>query len=170
MPGRDEKEAWRAFKEPIQRVIGCVDQTVRLHEKQFKDGIRLLATTVDGIPFGDGLVFRFSLQLEPLSDDGVWRMSTRRYDFTIWTKTRVPTMVFGWHWHPASKQSKVVYPHLHVPSALSHKSKHIPTGRLSLEDIVMFGFDELGVIPTVENALAIVNETRDLHKQHRSWH
>jgi hypothetical protein len=71
---REEKEAWRAFKEPIQRVIGCVDQTARLHEKAFPDGVRLLATTVDGIPFGDGLVFRFSLQLEPILVDDVWRM------------------------------------------------------------------------------------------------
>jgi hypothetical protein len=166
---REEKEAWRAFKEPIQRVIGCVDQTARLHEKAFPDGVRLLATTVDGIPFGDGLVFRFSLQLEPILVDDVWRMSTRRYDFTIWTKTKVPTMVFGWHWHPASKQSKVAYPHLHVPSALSHKSKHIPTGRISLEDVVLFGFDELGVTSAIENAVEIVNEARDLHKRQRSW-
>jgi hypothetical protein len=79
-------------------------------------------------------------------------------------------MVFGWHWHPASKQSKVYYPHLHVPSALSHKSKHISTGRLSLEDIVLFGFDELGVTPTLGNAIDIVNEARDVHKQQRSWH
>ena len=169
MPGRDEKEAWRAFKEPIQRVIGCVDLNVRLIEKRFDGGVRILTTNANGIRFGDALTFSFSLRLAPVQENGVWRMSTQRYDFMITHRTEPTKMVFGWHWHPASKKSRIAYPHLHVPSALSHKSRHIPTGRLSLEDVVLFGFDELGVVPTVENAVAIVNETRDLHIRHRSW-
>jgi hypothetical protein len=169
VPGRDEKEAWRAFKEPIQRVTGCVDMTVRLIERTFEGGIRILSTDDKGIRFGDALIFSFSLRLEPVVTDGVWRMSTRRYDFMITQRTDPKKVVFAWHWHPASRQSRIVYPHLHVPSALSHKTRHIPTGRVTLEDVVLFGFDELGVTPAHENAVSIVNETRELHKRHRSW-
>jgi hypothetical protein len=170
LPGRNPQEAWRNFKEPIQRVVGCVDLSSRLVEREFDDGRRLLAGPSNGIAFGPSLSLTFSLQLEPIEEAGDWRMTTRRYDFTLTQRTKPAELTFGWHWHPASRRSQVVYPHVHVPSAATFSTKHIPTGRVSLEDVILFGFAELGVPPANTNAEKIVAEVRDRHKQYRSWH
>jgi len=58
---------------------------------------------------------------------------------------------------------------VHVPSAKSYSTRHIPTGRVALEDVIMFGLDELGVTPTSDHARRIVAEVRDRHEEFRSW-
>ncbi len=170
MPGRDQKEAWRAFKDPISRAVGCLDMSARLVERRFENGVMLLGSSSPGIKFGDALMLVFSLQLEPVKDADQWRMTTRRYDFTLVSRTRSTEVVFGWHWHPASKRSRITYPHVHVPSASAFKTRHIPTGRVALEDVILFGFDDLGVLPAHQDARRIVAEVRDKHRQYRSWH
>lgn len=87
MPGRDEQEVWRGFREPIARAVGCVDIAARLVERVFPNGVRLLASS----------------------------------------------------------------------------------GRVSLEDVILFGFDDLGIAPAHGDARRIVTEIRDRHKLFRSW-
>lgn len=170
MPGRDEQEAWRGFREPVARAVGCVDIAARLVERVFPNGVRLLASSARGVPFGPSLVLSFSWQVEPVvAVDGRFRMTTRRYDYTLTRRTDPRRIVFGWHWHPASRRSQVTYPHLHVPSALEFKTRHLPTGRVSLEDVILFGFDDLGIAPAHGDARRIVTEIRDRHKLFRSW-
>lgn len=169
MPGRTVEEAWRAFRDPIRRTIGALDLTARLSERAFDGGIHFLGSTAQGINFGPALNFTFSFHLEPLQENGEWRMTTRRYDFTLTERTDRAKLVFGWHWHPASRRSKITYPHVHVPSAAAFSTRHIPTGRVSIEDVIMFGFDDLGVTPSHEQAMAIVEANRSRHKQYRSW-
>jgi hypothetical protein len=60
--------------------------------------------------------------------------------------------VFAWHWHPTRTPQKP-YPHLHVRSehrllGLALKNLHMPTGRVSFEEVVRFLIDELRVVPT----------------------
>lgn len=97
-------------------------------------------------------------------------MTTLRCDYEIFRLTQPKNPIFSWHWHPKSRRSKVSYPHLHVRSASEFPTKHLPTGRVSIEDVNFFAFDELGVQPTHEDARRIVTEIRDRHKLFRSWH
>ncbi len=70
MSGRNEREAWRAFVDPIRRAVGAVDLVARLQERRFANGIRHLATAPSGIAFGT-LTLSFSFQMEaPLSPRG----------------------------------------------------------------------------------------------------
>lgn len=128
-----------------------------------------LATQSTGIPFGPALSLFFSFRVRPVESEGTWRVTTERYDYTLTRPASPDKIVFGWHWHPESRRSRVSYPHLHVPSAESFSTKHVPTGRVSLEDVVMFGFDELNVTPAHATARAVVEEVRSTHKQYRSW-
>jgi hypothetical protein len=170
MPGRNEAEAWRDFRDPILRSVGCIDLAARLNERRFDDGVRLLATPHQGIRFGKVLTLSFSFRMELTQmDDGRQQMSTRRYDFTITSLAEPDKPVFGWHWHPASRRSPITYPHVHVPSASQFKTRHIPTGRVALEDVILFGFDDLDVEPAHDQAVSILTEVRNRHKQHRSW-
>ena len=172
MPGRNEKEAWRAFADPVKRAIGAVDLTARLVEKHFsEDDVHILSSAPPGIPFGN-LTLSFSINVTPLPGEsgGEWRMTTTRYDYALERVTsKRREQVVGWHWHPRSCRSDVLYPHVHVPSANSYSTRHIPTGRVALEDVIMFGFDDLGVAPTSDRAWQIVADVRDRHKEFRSW-
>ena len=168
MPGRNPEEAWRDFRDPIRRTVGAVDLTTRLIQRRFPEERRLLATPSTGIAFGKELTLIFSLLLEPVPFETTqWRMTTRRYDYTIVHDSG--DLVFGWHWHPESKRSRVTYPHIHVPSAGRYRTRHIPTGRISLEDVVLFGIDDLGVAGTYPTAREVVSEVHARHRIDRTW-
>lgn len=164
-----EAEAWREFRDPIARVIGCVDQRTRLVERQFADGVRLLSSPTDGVPFGDNLVLQFAFHLKHVEKEAEQRMTTLKYTFTLY-EAKSGDRVFGWHWHPVSRRSKVPYPHVHIPKGAPFCNSHVPTGRMSLEDVVLFGLDDLAVKPTVPTGRQIVIDIRDRHKANRGWH
>lgn len=170
MPGRNPEEAWREFRDPIQRVVNCVDIGVPCRERRLDgDRLRWIASPVVGVPFGEHLSLNFALTLEAIEDDGVWRMTTKKYDYTV-VRTRTPAdRVFGWHWHPFSKRSGIKFPHLHVPSALEFSTRHIITGRVALEDVILFGVDQLNVPLAYDGARSVIEAARDRHKKYRSW-
>lgn len=170
MPGRNPDESWRAFRDPIITSVRCVDPGAWLNERLFPDGTRLLATPARGIGFGNALTLTFSFHLEPFQDGaGQWHMSTRRYDYTLATRAHPDEIVFGWHWHPRSRRSHITYPHVHVPSASTFSTRHIPTGRVALEEIILFGFDDLNVPPADATARTRLTEVLERHKLHRRW-
>lgn len=115
------------------------------------------------------LELSFAITLEHVVKQGEPRMSTVRYVYTLSRPGAPPTQVFGWHWHPESQRSGVLTPHLHLPKGVPYASTHVPTGRICLEDIVLFGFDQLEVEPTTQNGADIVRESRSTHAQHRGW-
>lgn len=149
-------------------MINCVDQSVRLSERDFGNGRRMLSSPTDGMQFGASFNFTFSLILEHTLKAGEQRMTTRRYTYSI-IKAGTQDRIFAWHWHPESKSSRVKYPHVHVPQGSPYSTRHVPTGRITLEDVILFGFDELGVGPSVPEAVRIITEVRDKHKLHRGW-
>jgi hypothetical protein len=108
--------------------------------------------------------------------DGEWKVSTKAYVYVVSIATRrapVPVEVFAWHWHP-ERMPRKAYPHLHVRSehrllGLALKNLHIPTGRVSFEEVVRFLVDELRVVPSREDWRSVVDETEVLFKQYRTW-
>ena len=100
------------------------------------------------------------------AERGPFRMSTRRYDFEL---IEGGAVVFGWHWHPESKRTDVTWPHLHLPPGSVHKSKHVPTGRVALEDVLLFCIRDMNVRPAHDQGIPILEEVAQRHKQHRSW-
>jgi len=170
VPRRDERAVFRAFADPIQTVVSCVDLKVRLQQRGFDNGNWLLTTGSDGLRLTDGLRLFFSFIVNTVEKSGESAMTTLRYDYEIFRPTQPTNSIFGWHWHPESRRSKVSYPHLHVRSASEFPTKHLPTGRVSIEDVILFTFDELGVQPTNGDSRRIITEVRDRHKLFRSWH
>lgn len=173
MPGRNPNEAWRAFKEPIERAVGAIDQAIRLVTKvhTVSDGeLRILKTEEPGLSFGPAHLLSIALHVVPIEqDDRQWRMTTRKYDYTLTERARPNKVVIGWHWHPRSRRSGVSNPHMHIPTANAFPTKHLPTGRVALEDVLLFGLDELGVTPAVAGAREIVDRVRTNFVDHRSW-
>lgn len=162
-----KKAAWRSFCAPIERVVGCVDQSARLDARLFDNGRRHLAGVK--IPFGADLLLTFAFTLEHGIKAGVDRMTTRSYSFTLTPRSDPTKRVFAWHWHPASTRSRVAYPHVHLPPGTPYASYHVPTGRVSLEEVILFGFTDLDVEPAVADGQRIVEDAMSTHKQYRAW-
>jgi hypothetical protein len=154
------------------KAIGCVDPTVRAKTTQFPDGNRLIFTG-DSSPIrlrrkgAKDHTLRFSMTLATVKDDtGMFRMSTRRYTYDLFLDG---TQVMRWQWHPASSKSPVDWPHYHPPAGSPYSSAHIPTGRLALEDLLVFAIRELDVRPARNDALEVLAVIAEKHKAHRSW-
>ncbi len=68
----------------------------------------------------------------------------------------------SFHWHPSGARSRITFPHLHVSAALRNSTPggeldvlpldkiHIPTGHLTLANIVRLLVVELDVTPRVQ--------------------
>lgn len=79
--------------------------------------------------------------------------------YTLVNAERVQFLAF--HWHPRVP-GPATHPHLHVRSdaaPLSHKT-HVPTGRVSLADVVRLLIVEFGVPPLREDWQIVVSNER----------
>jgi hypothetical protein len=94
------------------------------------------------------LLFVPSQRFEIVEDDryeGEWKVRMLAYIYRVyidsrWLAERVEVM--GWHWHPLRTPDHVE-PHVHVRVnhpllGLALRKLHIPTGRVSFEEVVRF--------------------------------
>lgn len=72
--------------------------------------------------------------------------------------------ILAYHWHP-SGQSPAVDPHLHLGPAAQIRqsdlaSAHLPTGLISLPDVVQLAIDGFAVVPRIQSWRDVVAEAR----------
>jgi hypothetical protein len=100
------------------------------------------------------------LGYEPITDPedpGRWRVRTASYLYEV--RDRQSRKILSYHWHPRGR-SAVVRPHLHIeqqtsPTDLS--KAHLPTGNISLVDVVRMAITELGAEPLRPDWLAALD-------------
>lgn len=88
--------------------------------------------------------------------NGPWRIQLAAYAYKLSTVRNEELLAF--HWHPEATPP-VSFPHLHVRSdvaPLSHKT-HVPTGHVSLADVVRLLIVEFGVPPLRDDWQAILD-------------
>jgi len=59
------------------------------------------------------------------------------------------SMILAYHWHPVGV-SPVTWPHLHLAgqvAAIPFDKAHLPTGPVTLQDVLRFAIVDLGVEP-----------------------
>jgi hypothetical protein len=79
--------------------------------------------------------------------------------------------IVAYHWHP-QPHNRVRVPHLHIPQHtapvdISHM--HLPTPRVSLEPILRFAIEELGVVPIRSDWRTVLDETERVFVRERTW-
>jgi hypothetical protein len=114
----------------------------------------------------------------PFEEDQL-RVSTRGYLYSIALRTgpeiRPAQEIISWHWHPQGS-SPHKEPHLHngsailMPDGVLGARAHIPTGRVSFEEVVRTLIQEMGVRPTRETWQVDLAESEGIHKLYRMWH
>jgi hypothetical protein len=181
LPGKTPAEAIEAFSAPLRDCLACVlPPTAVVHAYGQKRGDQYLLTLLGhrgepvplGGPHGVGFRLAHHYAVVPAGDpDDPFRVRSLAYYYTITTARGREAIAY--HWHPDSEGADAAhYPHIHVrsytqPLNLSHK--HPPTGRVSLEAVIRFLIDELGVDARRPNYAAILDQSEQAFKDWRHW-
>lgn len=179
MPARRPQEATDAFLEPVQRIVSCVSDAV-MYGSGRRPASEPHTLTIGGQNYArlrgpDNLLLmvthRYRLVQGAEARTG-WRVNTAEYIYTLLDLDERPLL--AWHWHPQTGRGphRITYPHLHVYGQTTLPTlpdRHPPTGRVSLEAVIRFVIDELGVEPRRPDWRAILDETEAVFKRDRSW-
>jgi hypothetical protein len=162
VPGRTPYAAVQAFIDPLQLGLWCITRAVldarggyypasTSHPLTFRD---------DAYARLDGAV-RLSLAVEiyyrvvetPADGvDGPWRVVIVSYIYTLYDAD--DALLLSYHWHPEGC-SPITTPHLHLGSAAVTQAlladAHLPTGIVSLPDMVRLAIRDLRVRPLRRN-------------------
>lgn len=81
-------------------------------------------------------------------DPRQWETSSAGYSYQV--REIEGSELIAFHWHPG-REHQPDFPHVHITGQAGmvsiQKQHHIPTGRVSLESVVRFAIEELGVRP-----------------------
>jgi hypothetical protein len=168
-------EAVSRYLAPIQRAVSCVATTVvNVRGGYFvsaKPHSLVLGDGSDPVPLrGTQTVALHITQQYAIvpAESGDWRVTTHGYVYGL-LKVDGRELI-GFHWHPLITP-EVAFPHLHVYEAGSdrviHDRAHIPTGRITLEDVLRFAIRDLGVEPLRDDWDEVLTASQLAHEQHR---
>lgn len=180
MPGRKPSEAFRRFIEPLQSAVTCLDDA----KLTISPRGRADANTRHGWYLNGGkglsqgqLTFKAKMLYEIVPNSRVglrerWKVSTLGYMYQIDIDDHA---LVEYHWHPGPGSTHDE-PHMHmgaaglVPSGVIVPRTHLPTARISLEEVVRLLIQEFGWEPKAldwENRLLL---SEGIFKLYRSWH
>lgn len=108
----------------------------------------------------------------PVPDErGPWKVSIAGYVYIV--EDGNGAEVIGYHWHPFA-QGEILAPHLHLGAGskvgrVELSRAHLPTGRVSVEDLLTTLFRDFAVRPLRDDWPAVLEETRRAFEVWRSW-
>ena len=171
MPGRTPAEALRAFLDPLQRATSCLGSAKLTISGRQPGTVNAWALNgVDGMVFDHGMHFEAQMHFEIIRADDGWRVTTRAYRYRF----AVPsTEIFLMHWHPTG-HSPYRLPHMHVnfaglPQDVDMEARHLPSPRMTYEHAISWVLGGGFVHPARPEWEEILNETLQVHLEHRTW-
>lgn len=101
--------------------------------------------------------------------EGEWKVRTEGYAYRLALSEETGAFLLAWHWHPNTRPD----PHLHVgadhPVVTELPRLHVPTGRVSFEEVGRFLITELGVVPMRRDWEETLAETESRFRAFRTW-
>jgi hypothetical protein len=103
---------------------------------------------------------------------GEWRVSTQEYIYNVGETEDARDYMFAWHWHPNYGRPEC---HLHanaeLPNGMKLDRKHLPTARISFEEVLWFLISEFGVVPAqdIAECQRVLSATQERHEKYRTW-
>jgi hypothetical protein len=186
VPGRNPGQAEGAFLAPLMGAVLGLFPPENCHPLThgppgdrrliFNRELPMWGLGHDGLRFGLVAAMRFRVIEDP--SNGPFRVSTLEYIYDIVVESAgspAGTSALLWHWHPKTTPD-IQEPHLHVKSGWADvhidrlTGAHIPTSRVTFEDVLMFMHTELGFTPRTADWRARVEGSRRVHVDHRTWH
>ena len=102
-------------------------------------------------------------------EHGPWRVSTAGWIYEV--ADADDNLIVAFHWHPDG-HGRVTWPHIHAYGAhdtVEMHKLHPPTGRVSIESVVRFLIEDLGLVPRRADWPAILERNERLFRERRSW-
>lgn len=180
---RNRDQALTEYQRLIGRVLNCIANTWVYSATTLSDEYMLLAAPADQNPRTrvpgsllrlrrgqETLLLQASQRFQVFDEDN-FRISTVRYIYVIWSP-RPNERIIDWHYH--RRQNESFEAHLHIRDdsrTTNHQlvNRHIPTGRVPLEDIVRFAIEELNVEARDTNWRNVLEETEAVFRENRTW-
>lgn len=170
MTGRTEPEAAQNFHEALQTAVSCITDSIISIRGGYHVSVRPHRLTLGPDEFvrlgGEGRlslsVILFYRIIESSDPGAQWRIITTTYFYTF--ADDASQEVIAYHWHPNGR-GFVNYPHLHMEAGAQVgrsdiASAHLPTGWVTLNDVIRLAITELGVTPRREDWRDVLDETR----------
>jgi hypothetical protein len=171
------------YQRQIGRILNCIANTWVYSAPSGADTYMLLSAPADQFPRppragamlrlrrGQEILFLQAYQRFQVIDADSFRISTLRYFYIIWS-SRPDERIIDWHYH--RRQNGSFEAHLHIRDDARRTGhmlvgKHIPTGRLPLEDVVRFAVQELKIQPRDPNWQTILEQTEAVFRANRTW-
>lgn len=178
-PARTNSEARDRYTHYLQRSLSCVSKTaiwVTGPTPLGKRGHLSLTTQPDPVPLtrSAGRLYlsasqSFHFRPNPAAR-GQMKVSTDEYIYNLGESPDDPRdYLLAWHWHPSVKSEC----HLHIRATVGkdvdlHKS-HLPTARVSLEEVLRFLIQECGVRPARSDWESVLRDSQSRHETYRTW-
>jgi hypothetical protein len=171
-------EALQNYTSEIQQIVSCVsDKVFYVYPK---GGGRQLLTCASGGYFrvtrrdDSHLFIDINQEIEEPTETNEYRVSTRYYLYSIADSDQ--NDLIGFHYHPELNEDPVLYPHIHAYAnkderflPLNLHRRHIPSGRIALEDVIRWLIDELEMKPNRDDWDAVLTSAREKFKSNQSW-
>lgn len=175
MAGRTPADAFREFRESIQRAIACFAHTGVTGTSQKPGDIGILTVnrgkplslSATGCQIQVTCSISYTLRQTSPKQPGSWRVSTVGYVHSVYLDEE---LAVEFHWHP-DDGSNIWYPHIHPRLAGSGRDRggmHIPSGRVLVEDVLTFAH-ERGAVPLKDEWENIVSRNKERVAQEATW-
>lgn len=184
MAGKTPYEAVENFLAPLRRAVARVtrDQLTLSpggHVPRAEPHVVSLSRGGTTVLRGDlPLEFALSMQyriVEAEDERGPWKTKIEQYAYSLRLSGggNGPELL-GWHWHPLDTPH-YPDPHVHVgavalaPNGGLTRKMHIPTARVSLEEVLRFAIVDLGVRALRADWDEVLRETQRTFERWRTW-
>lgn len=154
MSASSSREAVESLLVPLQRAVTCVTQAVLVERtRPTRLGGARSVTLSDGVARLRGpshlalaVLHAFDVKALPGARSS-WRAQSVGYAYEF--QHRDGRTLLAYHWHPIGP-SPITTPHLHLGGTVTGidlSKAHLPTGSVTLQDVLRFAILDLGVEP-----------------------
>jgi hypothetical protein len=178
VPARSPEEARERYLRFLQQSLSCVSREIWFvaDRPRGQRGELSLTTSRDPLEMpmegGGRLYLSAGQHFRFVPDDryqGEWKVRTDGYAYRVGLSADPSDYLVAWHWHPDSRPD----PHLHVglthPQVAGFRGMHVPTGRVSFEEVLRFLVIELKLRPLRRDWEAVLSETEGRFRAFRTW-
>lgn len=175
LPAKSRAQAVNRYKGFLQKSLSCVSHAVWHTAEAQRGGKGEFVLLTREAPLSLHCPDREPIYLTATQNfhlekdhrfTGEWKVKTDRYEYTVSFSETLEPELLAWHWHPGSKVDK---PHLHARLGGSLAKAHLPTGRVSFEEVLLCLIHDLGVKPVREDWVGVLGETEARFAEYRTW-
>jgi len=119
---------------------------------------------------GKEILFLQAYQWFTVFDADHFRVSTLQYFYIIWS-ARPGERIIDWHYHRRKNDSFAAHLHIRDDAKVTQHSlvdRHVPSGRVPLQDVIRFAIQELNIEPRDPDWETVLKQTETSFRANRT--